>query len=192
MGQRLSIHIIQQDKIVANAYYPWSGYTMEALALTQQILSAIKQADLADEGLQAVRLLEETGAKMNTEERVVCTTKYPAESFTYATGEEEGLIAITEDGIHENYENTSTRVEIRLDEQLVNFDVFWQADKEDYMEDFGLTEDDYQQLPKSFANFTQIPIPDFENLARVLTEWKNAEVPAIQIVDEDEVLLFIE
>ena len=38
MGQRLNIEIINDDKVLANAYYHWAGYTTSAISLTETIL----------------------------------------------------------------------------------------------------------------------------------------------------------
>ena len=48
MGQRLNIEIIENGKVLANAYYHWSGYTSSSLELTQEILEAIEKINYED------------------------------------------------------------------------------------------------------------------------------------------------
>lgn len=70
MGQRLNIEIKNKEKVLANSYYHWSGYSDSAVDLAVTIIKKfdyikrwklepyIKNQDL----LFAIRLLEETDA----------------------------------------------------------------------------------------------------------------------------------
>lgn len=73
MGQRLNIEIVKNEKVLANSYYHWSGYSNCAVNLAIKIINNfrylkrckvenyIENQDL----LFAIRLLEETGAGFN-------------------------------------------------------------------------------------------------------------------------------
>lgn len=57
MGQRLNIEIKENNKVLANSYYHWSGYTSSALLLTEKILDAIKSTKHDNSTVMAIRLL---------------------------------------------------------------------------------------------------------------------------------------
>ena len=72
MGERLNIEIVKGNKLLANSYYHWSGYSNCAVNLTIEIVNSfeyikkykvdnVKNKDI----LLAIRLLEATGAGTN-------------------------------------------------------------------------------------------------------------------------------
>jgi predicted nucleotidyltransferase len=69
MGQRLNIEIIEDGKVLANAYYHWSGFTRASLELTYIILEATKRINYNDRLVNAIKLLEVTKAGLTDEDR---------------------------------------------------------------------------------------------------------------------------
>lgn len=68
MGQCLSLKIHKDGELLANAYYYWVGYTSSAIHLTSQVLEKINDLQAKNEVLQAISLLESTGAHLTTDE----------------------------------------------------------------------------------------------------------------------------
>ena len=68
MGQRLNIEIRKEDKVLANAYYHWFGYTSSSLQLTSEILKNIDNVNFDNDVAKAVKLLEVTGAGLTKSE----------------------------------------------------------------------------------------------------------------------------
>ena len=135
MGQRLNIEIFAENRILANAYYHWSGYTRSAYRLCCNIIAEYKGAEPTVE--EAVRLLETTGAGFDEYEIENAITVLPAELCKEATDRNRGLIAITKSAIEETRGAEEARVTIYLDAERVDFDVWNQFEEED-LEDYGL------------------------------------------------------
>lgn len=125
MGQRLNIEIWNNGKVLANAYYHWSGFTGCAAELTTKILKNIsKSSDFSV--MYAVKLLEETGAGINEAEklRIIEDGRFLETLFKPCIDRNSGLISVTEEGINETRFWEEGRVTIYLDERRVDFSVF--------------------------------------------------------------------
>ncbi len=142
IGQRLNIEITKGDKVLANAYYHWSAYTSSAASLTALICAAIPSVissnPTSDIDL-AVRLLEATGAGVNGnnnnevaefEAQGLDISKYRAMS-----DRDEGIIAISQQGINDTRAYEEGRSTIDIDSAMVIFDVMFTKDTEDYIKD---------------------------------------------------------
>lgn len=65
MGERLNISITKGDKVIANSYFHWSGFTISALELTNKVMFALGSLNPAwfkDEQYYAIAVLQHTGA----------------------------------------------------------------------------------------------------------------------------------
>ena len=149
MGQRLNIEIIENGKVLANAYYHWSGYTSSSLELTQEILEAIEKINYEDRVINAIKLLEETGAGL-TDDEIAYGKKYIKDfdkySFIDCMGRNKGLIAISDKGIKETEFWEEARVEIDLTNKIVNFEAIWEVTKKEFENEITYLEIMYANL----------------------------------------------
>lgn len=97
MGQRLNTEITRGDKIITATYYHWSGYTKSAIEITLDALEGlIRNKNTVDDLDMAVRAMENTGAGIAEDEK----NEIPkGRNYKDAVDRNEGLIAITQDGI---------------------------------------------------------------------------------------------
>ena len=130
MGQRLNIQIEATDTdtnenvVLANCYYHWSGYTSSAMELVNKIVdSGMYNLDILDPVEKAIRLLEVTGAGLTEDE---LTDTYNTPKYMLATSRNDGLIAISEKGINETIKWEESRVTINLTTGSINMsDMFY-------------------------------------------------------------------
>ena len=149
MGQRLNIQIemgisnSSENKVLANAYYHWSGYTSSAYELVNKIVqSGVYSLDILDPVEKAIRLLEATGAGLTQDE---FTETYDEEIYKKATSRNEGLIAISEEGIEETQHWEEARVIINLSTGMVDMGgVYYLYEVDELDEDESL--DDFPEL----------------------------------------------
>jgi hypothetical protein len=189
VGQRLNIEIIKNGKTLANAYYHWSAYTSSSLQLTQSIIQ--KKDDIQHENdiIRAVRLLEITGALLTSDE--IEKMNNNVDSFETATSRNDGIIAISESGINTTRRWEEGRVEINLDDETVNFDVFWNYSKESYLGEYRKSEEEYQQmLVKSFDS-SSIPFREFDSFASEILGLIDEKIYDVRL-ENGNVLGFIE
>ena len=150
MGQRLNISMESGGEVVANAYYHWSAYTRSAAYLVQGICE--EWDGLRDESLSdlefACRLLHDTGAGFDPKEieriRSRKDNRVNAFPLWHSTGRNDGLIAVTHDGIEETERWEEGRVTIFLDTGQIDFGVACWISADDYQEEWG----DLDGLPR--------------------------------------------
>lgn len=148
MGQRLVINMMYDGEIIANAYYHWSAYTYSAAELTLGICQEYETVkEMTDSPLElAVELLTQTGAGLNDEEKIRVHSLDPnivnRLNLRNCIGRNQGLLAITEQGIDDNESLSEGSVYINLDTKDINFYVYnyYHLDefREEYPEDFEL------------------------------------------------------
>ncbi len=171
MGQRLNIEIVDNDKVLANAYYHWSAYTGSSLSLLREILykwDEIKAeliSPFSDENdnariMTAVRLLEETGAGLNNSEydRVRERNMLPGYEFKHALDRNSGLLSITPEGIEETECYEEYRVSVNIESETFQFGVFYTEDKSSFIESRDITgtrelETELGEYPKRSVSF---------------------------------------
>jgi hypothetical protein len=138
MGQRLNIEIINDDKVLANAYYHWAGYTTSAISLTETILHSF-----IDDGRydlpKAIALLKSTGATFNSEENDLALLNKELIQFTLTDEDtihrNKGLISFSKKGIEETEYWEEARVTINIESKCIDFDVFAYITKDEYEEE---------------------------------------------------------
>lgn len=173
MGQRLNIELIDGKDTVANAYYHWSAYTSSAIDLTNKILVAIdgvKGTPLE----RAVKLLELTGAGVNDIERgrieKDTSNRFDGIEFRDCINRNEGLLAVTDEGIKETRSWEEGRVTIHLDSRTIDFSVYWEVVRDEYEEDY---EEDFDQLPLvEGVSFDGIPFGEFYKVAGLVSTYQ--------------------
>lgn len=124
MGQRLNLEIIENGKVLANAYYHWKGYTSSSLEITQEVLGHIREVSYENRIINAVKLLEVTEAGLTDEEKEYLLTNVPGAdkiSFKNAVNRNIGLIAVSEKGIEETRKWEDARITIDLSSEIINF-----------------------------------------------------------------------
>ena len=147
MGQRLNIQIemdipdSSESKVLANAYYHWSGYTSSAYELVKQIADSDYcnvECTIMDPVEKAIRLLEATGAGLTKDE---FTDTYPESKYKLSTNRNDGLIAISEKGMTETQNWEEARVTINLSTNMVDMGGVYYLDEVDDEEEEETTED---------------------------------------------------
>ena len=141
MGQRLNLEFTASGKVLANAYYHWSGYTNSSVELMKQVLTSETFKDKTISPIiKAVKLLEETGAGINlTEEENIKKSKLPKELADYkfkdCESRNEGILAVTEKGIKETQSWAEGAVRIDLETNRILFTSLFEVNEEYYDED---------------------------------------------------------
>lgn len=201
MGQRLNIEIKgfggSIDNTLANAYFHWSGYTSSAAQLTLKVIEEIRTLkELKDRRLYAIKLLESTGARL-TESEVDYASKtlsnFDANNVEIAKDRNSGLIAISDEGIHETRAWEEARVEIDLDEKLIDFDVVYYCDKDDFIEDYSKESFDLLENHNFNCDFRAIEFKDFPRIKSELLDLISNNIYSVKTYsDSEEVISFIE
>lgn len=144
MGQRLVISVYNNGELLANAYYHWSGYTRSANHLLSQMINELKKEDsylhsIESPVLKAIRLLEETGAKLtdhkgDINEFGAARELFPTEGFATAESRNDGLISITEAGMTDTQGWSEGNASIDIGTLTVTNDCFYiYYNKEEYI-----------------------------------------------------------
>ena len=209
MGQRLNIEITKGDKVIANAYYHWSGYTSSALELINIIVgfynSKCKEFDSYDDLFKASVLLLSTGAGFTKEsyEYIInysnnfnnvfksIDTKY----LFMATSRDDGLIGLTEHEINETRNWEEARVSFDLDSLTIDFNALFYSSIEEYKNDYCCDDEDDINL-KNFdldVDIHSIPISRFPEFYNKMKEYLKDDLGFIIKKDnKEEVYIFIE
>ena len=180
MGQRLNIQIEMdipnsgEPKVLANAYYHWSGYTSPAYELVKYIADSHycdEDCTFTDPVEKAIRLLEATGAGLTEDE---FTEEYPESKYKKATSRNNGLIAISEKGMLETQNWEEAIVIINLSTNMVDMGGVYYLDEVDgeketledipeleydlhtYIEDFTKVYNEFHEKLESKDNYKVI------------------------------------
>lgn len=167
MGQRLNIEIHDgryksplRGRLVANAYYHWSGYSESAVELLQEALKAFENQDEAEPLPRAIRILEATGAGFSADELLRGKELLNTVPFTVqpTSGRNDGLIAITEKAMKETRVWEEGRIEIHLnpykdDPNYITFNVFWQEDEAEFLREEGKYETEQSETEVIHSDF---------------------------------------
>lgn len=160
MGQRLVVTIETNEKKLCNIYYHWGAYTYSALLHTKEIIDCIynhKDETERDMLLRLIRFCEDNGGGINctTDEFKHIENLYPEESFkTEGYSRNDGLIALTEEGIESAQAWSEGDVFINLDTDQVDFCVYcgyeyleqYIEERKSWDEDFD--ENEMENIPK--------------------------------------------
>ena len=162
MGQRLNIQIemdipdSSESKVLANAYYHWSGYTSSAYELVKMIADSEYWNDnctIMDPVEKAIRILEVTGAGLTKDE---FTEAYPESKYKLFTNINDGLIAISEEGMLETQNWEEARVTINLTTKMVDMGGVYYLDEVDEDETLDDIPELEYDLHTSISDFTKV------------------------------------
>lgn len=158
MGQRLNIEIRKDDKVLANSYYHWSGYTSSSLILASLILDEIENIKYENDTIRAIKLLEATGAGLTTNEIDILSEDMKSIGFKKAIDRNEGFIAISQEGISETQHFEEARVEIHLDTETLKLNLYWDVEEDDY------DEEDIPEFYEANIDYTEVSFKGFNAL----------------------------
>lgn len=123
MGQRLVVSVIKDEQRIAVMYFHWSAYTQSALWEAQKIIDAIDRHEQDDLRLCLIRYCEENGGCIDggkdSREFKAIQEMYPNETFKESGSRNEGLIALTEDGMNDLEGWSEGDLAINLDDGYV-------------------------------------------------------------------------
>lgn len=191
MGQRLNIEIQKDNKVLANAYYHWSAYTSTSLWLLGNILKNIDEVKTSSDIERAVRLLELTGAGITKKERDLIQNSALNDVIDFAiqsaVDRNEGLIAVTEEGIRETRMWEEGRVTVDIGARTFSFKVFWEEDEEVFRDDYG--DEEYEELDRvdSYPDLYDVPFEKYDELEKFIDSHKRGVV-----LPDGNVLIWIE
>ena len=183
MGQRLVIDIRDNEKVLANAYYHWSGYTGSAIELTNQILDNIDHVNPEYTDIQkAVWLLYKTGARFNEKECYWMGKQgIDIEPFEFAfdghpIDRNEGLVCVSEKGETENVTWEEAHVDINILTKEVCFYALNVESKDEYQKE---VEEGYYPAIEEVQTFD---IPD--ELEFSYDEWQEFAAVVLDLISE--------
>ena len=164
MGQRLNLEIRKKNKVLANAYYHWSGYTESSAELANICINALLDNEDSCYKLKAVRALEATGAGMNPEELEYMKnySKYSDLDFKPCKDRNAGIIAVSPKGIKDTQlwmEGYVTIDITNLDDIRINSDVWgFYESEDDYIDCCSLeAEDEIKEFKDSIFEVSYDP-----------------------------------
>lgn len=182
MGQRLNIEIHENDKCIANAYFHWSAFTQDSLSLTQKIVDYFPYRHAKTGVTCACELLQHVGANFDPEELIRCgLSEELARIIGAGTHRNNGLLAISKEGIEETRYWEEARVVINIDTNTVDFQVL--SECEPY--EFDPTNTKFVNVPfdnhripfNCFATFKSY----FDDVESRIYKFKNDEPPMTAI-----------
>ena len=193
MGQRLVITIEKNAKAIAAIYYHWSAYTSCALDETKKIIDCIydhKDETQAEMLLRLIKHLEKNGGGIGgaSEEFDYIKSLYPNEQFkTENYSRNDGLIALSEDGIADLQAWSEGDVFINLDEDRVDFCVYSGYENlDEYIEqrkewDDDFDENELEDIPKFDCNLGHF---DVDEIDYVIAQLDSTNCYVVQCGDE--------
>jgi len=121
MGQRLNIELKYGDKLLANCYFHWSGYTLSSLRLTKAILSYIQThpTEFYDTAY-AIKAFKAVGASLLSDPN---------------SDRNNGWIGITEEEQKETRDYMEGMIEIDTESKTINFDCAYEYCEENLDDD---------------------------------------------------------
>lgn len=151
MGQRLVVTVKKNQEDICKLYYHWSAYTTSALMETRDIIQWIDECEDDDIVLHLIRCAEENGGGIQDgvdgNEWNYISRLYPDCAFkSEPINRNNGLIAISEEGMAEMQRWSEGDVEIDIDSRTVNFAVFGGYDSlEEYETERMDWDEDYEK-----------------------------------------------
>jgi hypothetical protein len=194
MGERLNIEIKENNKVLANAYYHWSGYTSSSLELTQIVLDNIDKINYDNRIVNAIKLLEITGAGLTKEDKNYGNKfikNFDSYSFKDAIDRNDGLLAISPKGIEETEQWEEHRVEINLDTKSIYFGSLWNCTKEEFLEDYS--EDEFDDIPiYNSLDFKNLSFDDFPKAKEIILDLIKTNTFYMRLESQEDIISFIE
>lgn len=173
MGQRLNIEIIKDGKCIANAYYHWSAFTFNSITIAIDILNKLETfIATSNDTLTAIRLLESTGAGLTETELQILPDSLKEFEFKKCNGRDEGLIAISENGMKDTRAWEEGRISIDIKSKTIDFDVLYKPTEKDILNEYPNINKD--KLPRFNENPKALDINQLHDLDSVIFVAENA------------------
>jgi hypothetical protein len=174
MGQRLNIEIKLNNKLLANCYYHWSGYTTSSLKLTKQIIEYLKNNNVSYDIKGAIELLNCTGASFNKQS----WENAKKEGLVYGNYEKvadrnNGLIGVSEIDIKETRSWEEGRIEINIENKTFKFDCVSEKDYIDDSEIWYRVSDLFYKINLDKVSKYEIPFYQIDTLLNGVVEAEN-------------------
>ena len=175
MGQRLVITVQKNNEIIAGIYYHWSAYSLSALEETRRVLDCLldEENPIKDLRLRLIRFVETNGGVIDggftSDEFKRIREIYPHENFKTNGSRNDGLIALTKEGIADLESWSEGDILIDLDAQIIFNSVFYTATLDDYNYDMN-EEKKIEDFPEMNIELGKI---FFEKLDDVIIELEN-------------------
>lgn len=166
MGQRLVISVRHLGENVACLYYHWSAYTISALEEARKVWDCICEKDdlsVQDLQLRLIRMVEGSGGGIEggegSTEFARIQSMFPDETFKIRDiSRNDGLIAISEVGMNRMLDWAEGTVTVDMDEGMIENDVFFLSDLDEYREDNELSDVSLEDIPGIDEDITFFPV----------------------------------
>lgn len=138
MGQRLTVTLSKGDKNIASIYFHWSGYSKDALSITDEILSNIDSTSNLDQmnpveiALSLFSLYGYNTGLEKVEEEYI-SNNYPKldlKTLRWNSDRNEGLISVSPEEIQNSVEAGEMLVNIDLEKNTVIGEYLYHVDDE--------------------------------------------------------------
>lgn len=182
MGQRLVVTVNVKGEDIAKLYYHWSAYSISALAQTRDILNCLLDNDneIEDLRLRLIRFVESEGGCIrgggDSREFAAIQAMYPNEVFKTEGSRNDGLIALTEEGMDDLEGWSEGSVTIYLDDGIVWNSVFDMETIDEFNEWRG-EDNSIEYFPELDIDLEEIP---FDKLDEVIDALDNLNVFAFR------------
>ena len=182
MGQRLVVTITNKEKEIAKLYYHWSAYSVSALREVKKIVDCIYDHEDETEKellLKLIRFCEANGGGIDgkEEEYKYIQSLYPDQEFVKeGYSRNNGLIALSENGMKDLQDWSEGDINIDLDEDMIYNGVYnYYATLEEYNEECLECNDDFEPLsiidvPNIDYDLSAISVEELDGLINELME----------------------
>lgn len=165
MGQRLVVTVQSEGKDICKIYYHWSAYSLSSLLEVRDLIPALMEE--GDTVLNITRFLESRGGGIDNgtqgSEYKAFKDRYPSEEFSNNVDRNEGLIAITEDGMEDLQRWSEGDIFINLDDEMIYNEVLWRCDP-DYLDEWEKDMGEEPPITELSQNPFEIPFKDIDVL----------------------------
>lgn len=174
MGQRLVITVMKNGEDIAKIYYHWSAYSISALAEAKDVINCLTDEDnqIEDVRLRLIRFVESNGGCIDggkgSHEYVAISEMYPDAVFREDGSRNNGLIALTTQGMAEMQSWSEGDIEIDLDNEMVYNHVYWADTIETYTDWMDDAEVDIDNIPVLDVNISDIRFTDVDDIINIL------------------------
>lgn len=188
MGQRLNIEIMSGDKVLANAYYHWSAYSITAIEMAKNIINEYYEIDEKNEIFKAVKLLECTGAGVNDKERnfIKNNPLLNGLKIQNSIDRNKGLLSISKNGIQTTRDWEEGRITIHIDTETFDFNVLCRIGIDEYREVYERKVEDVPFI-ENFS-FDNIPFSDIDKAVEIINKYEEC---GIRYPNTDFVITFV-
>lgn len=174
MGQRLAVNINKNDKILANAYYHWSGYSYASLETIMPIIGILENYDLENfDVADAIKVLQTTGAEVTDEEIKYCNeNNIEVKRQTENINRNQGLVAVSEEEIKNTLDWAEEIIDIYVDEKQICYGVYWDVDEDEIEKE---AKEENREIKIIDLELKDFPIVDFKDVSCLMNKIEEAQ-----------------